>query len=493
MIYYFKFILITLLFFIPIYIGFTHLDTYLMKDKILLLFIYLILIYFTASIIQLCLKAFNYVQKNFAKKELQNNNLESLLDDDIYEDYSKDKVEAILKTIKSLNKFSKFFSIGLIGKWGIGKSSYLNKLTQLLEEENKYIIININVWQLGYQANIIKELQIELDNAILKNNMFVWIKLFISNIFIKSYFSILSKYYKVDKNLFDVSLNKTITDAKNSYNKKLQQAFNGKKLIIIFDELDRLDDKKEIYNIFNTIRYLTSFDNTITITSVDLNQISIKIDNIEYIHKIFNTKYFIPQTDKGELSKYLEERLKEIPDFDDDNIKTILETKLETKDTDKSIMDTINNYREIKNSINDTILIIKNLNKIDNWKQHIAPEFIFIMNLIKAINFKAFNKIYQMENLEFTADDFIDEEFDERVEKMKETGYFDYTGLIKKELGQDYAKNIEILENILQKINETKKRETNKTKEINMNDSFYIYKYYSIKKIENKEQEWQNY
>ena len=40
---------------------------------------------------------------------------------------------------------------------------------------------------------------------------------------------------------------------------------------------------------------------------------------------------------------------------------------------------------------------------------------------------------------------------------------------------------------------ETKKRETNKTKEINMNDSFYTYKYYSIKKIENKEQEWQNY
>lgn len=472
MIYYFKLILITLLFFILIYIIFTHLDTYLMKDKILLLFTYLILIYFTASIIQLCLKAFNYVQKIFAKKELQNNNLENLLDDDIYEDYSKDKVEAILKTIKSLNKFSKFFSIGLIGKWGIGKSSYLNKLTQLLEEENKYIIININVWQLGYQANIIKELQIELDNAILKNNMFVWIKLFISNIFIKSYFSILSKYYKVDKNLFDVSLNKTIIDAKNSYNKKLQQAFNDKKLIIIFDELDRLDDKKEIYNIFNTIRYLTSFDNTITITSVDLNQISRKIDNIEYIHKIFNTKYFIPQTDKEELSKYLEERLKEIPDFDDDNIKTILETK--DTDTDKSIVDTINNYREIKNSINDTILIIENLNKIDNWKQHIAPEFIFIMNLIKAINFKAFNKIYQMENLEFTADDFIDEEFDERVEKMKETGYFDYTGLIKKELGQDYAKNIEILENILQKIN--------KTTEINMNDSFYMYKYYSIKK-----------
>ena len=189
MIYYFKLILITLLFFIPIYIIFTHLDTYLMKDKILLLFTYLILIYFIASIIPLCLKAFNYVQKIFAKKELQNNNLENLLDDDIYEEYSKDKVEAILKTIKSLNKFSKFFSIGLIGKWGIGKSSYLNKLTQLLEEENKYIIININVWQLGYQANIIKELQIELDNAILKNNMFVWIKLFISNIFIKSYFS----------------------------------------------------------------------------------------------------------------------------------------------------------------------------------------------------------------------------------------------------------------------------------------------------------------
>lgn len=397
------------------------------------------------------------------KKEAEHSN-NNLLDDDIYEDYPSVKTKALENLIDGY-KLKNFLSIGLIGDWGSGKSSYLSKLSEQLHD--KYIVICINVWELGNQPNIINELEKELDNKIFKNNFLVWIIFTIKKIMVKNYFQILNKYYSINKSIIDISLTPTIKDSKNKFSKVLQQAFDGKKLIIMLDELDRINDKKEIYNIFNTIRYLTSFDNTITITAVDLNQIATKIDNIEYVHKIFNTKYFIPKHTKNDMNNFLKEKLDLLMQ---DSIHL-----LNKKYNNKSILDIISNYRVIKNSFNDTLLLkqsLENAYEKNKWTDLINIEFIFILNLIKAINLNVFNKIYQMENIDYTEKEILN------FEKNKFNEYFNSiisnesnkNTKMKQILKEGYAENIEILENILKSF----------VNKYDINQCFYLYKYHQI-------------
>ncbi len=397
------------------------------------------------------------------KKEAEHSN-NNLLDDDIYRGYPSVKTKALENLIDGY-KLKNFLSIGLIGDWGSGKSSYLNKLSEQLH--NKYIVICLNVWELGNQPNIINELEKELDNEIFKNNFLVWIIFTIKKIMVKNYFQILNKYYSINKSIIDISLTPTIKDSKNKFSKVLQQAFDGKKLIIMIDELDRVNNKKEIYNIFNTIRYLTSFDNTITITAVDLNQIVSKIDNIEYVHKIFNTKYFIPKHTKNDINNFLKEKL--------DLLMQDSSHLLNKKYNNKSILDIISNYRVIKNSFNDTLLLkqsLENAYKNSEWTHFVNIEFIFIISLIKAINFNVFNKIYQIENISYTEEEILnfgDNQFDDIMNDMIDGKPIKNTKL-RQTLKEDYAKNIEILENILLSF----------VNNYNINQCFYLYKYHQI-------------
>ncbi|MGK0255922.1 MAG: hypothetical protein ACI81I_000530 [Arcobacteraceae bacterium] len=418
-------------------------------NKILFLTMYLVLVYifiFTCNYLFGC----NATKENVSTTQ-------DLLDDETYENYPEDKVKPLKKTIDTLTS-KDFFSIGLIGDWGSGKSSYLEKLTKLLLKKD-YVVININVWSLGTQANILNELHKELDNKIFKHSPLVWIIEIYKKIIKQNYFSILSKYYNVEKSTFNISLNQTLKDAKKSYGDSLSRAFDNKKLIIIFDELDRLDDKNEIYNIFNTIRYLTSFDNTIVITAVDLNQIKTKIDNIEYVHKIFNMKYFIPIHTKSDLLSYLKDRLDKLKDKDITYL------------TDTDIINSVENFRELKNCLNDTFVMLKILKKYENKWDYISFEFIFIMNLIKAINFKAFNEIYQLEKLNYMSEVFYSDDgtYQNEYDVPKHGGISTSIQEIVKDIpNENDKKKIQLLIKLL-------------SKEVSVNSSFYLYKYYQIK------------
>lgn len=481
MLYLFKGILFLTIFIIPISFFILNKDLCIDIISIIIIsFIYLLTSLFLIVALKYLIKFIKVLIKfllgSDCKKGVEHSN-NNLLDDGIYEDYPSVKTKA-LETLIDGYKLKSFLSIGPIGDWGSGKSSYLNKLSKQLSD--KYIVICINVWELGNQSNIINELEKELDNEIFKNNFLVWIILTIKKIIVKSYFQILNKYYSINKSIIDISLTPTIKDSKNKFSKVLQQAFDGKKLIIMLDELDRINDKKEIYNIFNTIRYLTSFDNTITITAVDLNQLASKIDNIEYVHKIFYTKYFIPKHTKNDMNNFLKEKL----DLLMQDSSQLLNKKYENK----SIPEIINNYREIKNSFNDTLLLkqsLENIYKKDDWTHFINIEFIFILNLIKAINFNVFNKIYQMENIDYTEKEILN------FEKNKFKEYFDSiksnesnkNTKMKQILKEAYAKNIEILENILKSF----------VNNYDINQCFYLYKYHQIEDFLSTNSEYKDF
>ena len=350
-----------------------------------------IIIFFLVSIALLSLTTFIYLIffNNEKRKDLQKNNSntkESLLLDDNPIQLNQQRIIPIKNMIKN-HSFNNSFSMALIGKWGSGKSSYLETLEQELKSE--YEIIFINVWQLENSKNITNELKKELDNIIFRYNKALWLTQLIRRLFIQDYFSIVSKYLTKTAIKSNFTFEPTLKESKENLRGILNQALNGKKIILLIDELDRINSPEEILNIFKIIHYVNDFENIFTITAMDMEQIEKRIDNIDYIHKIFNLKYLLPLIDKNEILRYYKTEIfnKSKEYIEEKEFDKILKTD--------SILAIISNYRVIKNSFNDTIVFVSALKEEHptDWDKYISFKFIFILNLIKAVNFEFYSYI----------------------------------------------------------------------------------------------------
>ena len=340
---------------------------------------------------------FFYKKKKKSNKPCQSKNKQ---DDGFLDDneicLEERTIEPLINIIKSHSSLS-FFSMALIGKWGSGKSSYLKTLENKLNDE--YEIIKINVWQLENSENITNEIRKEFDNILFESNRVLWLLQLIKRLFIRDYFSVLSKYATKSEIKATFAFEPTINASQNDFNELLKEVLGNKKVLLLIDELDRLESKDEIINIFKVIRYTASFDNVFVITALDMKQIENKFEeNIDYIHKIFNLKYLVPNIDKDELINYIEKNI--ILKFKEFSIKESELNILSYSFDRNKIIDFINSYREVKNVFNDTYAFIKYLEEDSkDWNEYISFEFIFILNLIKAVDFELYSKLLFDEQL----------------------------------------------------------------------------------------------
>ncbi|MCT7633759.1 KAP family NTPase [Aliarcobacter butzleri] len=314
-----------------------------------------------------------------------------LLDDDIYKELKKEEV-VIVKNIIETYSNNSFFSLAIIGPWGIGKSSFLFNLKENIKNDK---VIYLNVWELENIENIIQEIEKEFDNIIFEFNLNGWFFYHIKSIFIRNYFSTLSKYLSEDGIKINLSFTQTIQKSKENYNKLLRESLKDKKIIIMIDEIDRLEDKQDILNIFKAIRYLSSFDKIFTITTLDINKIKEKV-GLDYTHKIFNSKHMLSKTSKTDLYNFLKDTIStKLSKSDFINKNDFIEFLNKYVYINKNLIDYINTYREIKNCYNDTYILCKSLENENQqeWKKHISFEFIFTLNLIKALNFDFYLKL----------------------------------------------------------------------------------------------------
>lgn len=338
-------------------------------------------------ILYLCKDTDNFDKINTKKKN-------KLFDDETDKEFNKDKVLG-LKNIISSHQSDTFFSLALIGDWGSGKSSFLRKLEDIINSEKKDVVIYLNVWELENIQNILQEIEKEFDNVILKFSKAEWLIYHIKSILSRNYFSILSNYFIQNNININLSFSNTIKDSKDDYNNLLKRVLKDKKIILILDELDRLESKEDVLNIFKIIRYLTSFDKIFTITGIDINKLAKGIE-LDYTHKIFNSKYVIPKATRTELLTFLREKGSEQQsDFiEKEKFNNILNTNIGNGDL--CLIDFIKTYREVKSILNDTYMLCNSLNDNskfkDNWNKFIDYEFILVLNILKSVNLELYLK-----------------------------------------------------------------------------------------------------
>lgn len=263
---------------------------------------------------------------------------EDKLDRKEYSKYLKD----VIISYKEANSIT----IGLSGEWGSGKTSIINMTLEYFEEtqynniEEKPLIIKFDPWNFKDQEllfnNFFDELSKNLsdDEDILnlfksyvdrlispKNEIYLTIRVHFNSLinyaivpilsFISpQFFSSIISYAQYRDNK-----NKDLDSIKIELNKAIEE--KKRKIIIIIDNIDRLHDI-EICQIFQLVKSIADFPNTIYMLSYDRNIVTNALNSIhkgngdKYLEKIVQVPLEVPIINKKELQMLLFEEIGQI-------------------------------------------------------------------------------------------------------------------------------------------------------------------------------------
>ncbi len=253
--------------------------------------------------------------------------------------------------------------IGLFGKWGTGKTSIINMAKEEIKKqsennENKPIIIDFSPWNYSDKNDLISlffqslkskfDLEANILSKVVSSVPFIG-KFLNSKLVLKgkekskqeigealsNYADVLdalsfvplvgpglAKWLKAVAKAKGNNLMKTpdLDTAKENLEKKLKE--NNQKIIIVIDDIDRLANT-QIRDIFQLVKQVADFPNIIYILSMDREVVSRaleevhKIDGNQYLEKIIQLPFEIPELSKSRLNSIffskLDKIIKELP------------------------------------------------------------------------------------------------------------------------------------------------------------------------------------
>ncbi|MEJ0057610.1 MAG: P-loop NTPase fold protein [Bacteroidota bacterium] len=175
----------------------------------------------------------------------------------------KNVVNLLAGEIKK-SKFNSSYSIGLVGDWGIGKTSFINTLEKALGDSS--IIIHFRPWLSLGKNSLLKGFSDSLTAKLGKydNNLISDVDHYIKSL-IKVEQSANSNVVELISDLFHPH-----EDSKETEFKAIDKAIKAidKRIIIFVDDLDRLDSD-EIIEVLKLIRNTANFSNVIYISCYD--------------------------------------------------------------------------------------------------------------------------------------------------------------------------------------------------------------------------------
>lgn len=218
------------------------------------------------------------------------------IDDEAKDLYHRNEVaKTMAKRIESFKIGRSSLAIGIVGKWGIGKTSFLNLIKKNINQEQS-IIISFNPWQSPTPASVIEDFFSVLISEFKKFDVRLSSE-------IKKYASSLAE---VDNNSFSKLLKYLIFfgseqkgqtsnyDKVNATLKKLK-----KRIVIIIDDLDRLD-KQELIEVLKLIRNTANFTNTVYVVAYAKEYVEQAImdfnphEHHRFLEKIFQFEFHVP-------------------------------------------------------------------------------------------------------------------------------------------------------------------------------------------------------
>ncbi|MBX7227958.1 MAG: KAP family NTPase [Chitinophagales bacterium] len=255
-------------------------------------------------------------------------------------------------------------AIGINGKWGSGKTSFLNLIRREINNETS-IIVDFNPWLSKSPDLLINDFFETLSQKLTQYDSSIGHKL-------NSY---AQKLTEIDSNSVTKTLRttidyffpqKTVTRQKDAINTIIKST--GKQVIILIDDLDRLD-KKEVIETIRLIRNTANFQNTFFIVAYDREYVIKALSGITdhspefYLEKIFQIELSIPAYEKTILVHKLYKGLNDSKELSEPVLNEI-ERILFKKDRGSGTL--VENYllniRDVSRFINSFTLSLKMLN-----------------------------------------------------------------------------------------------------------------------------------
>lgn len=223
--------------------------------------------------------------------------------------------------------------IGLFGKWGTGKTSVINmaeeELLRLSEDnENKPLIVKFSPWNYSDQDNLISLFFHSLNNKI-QNSGNKKIKDTLGKLF-KNYsdavdgLAVIPTIGPVLAPVLKTLLNATgdkftkapdLDESKEELKKALLKI--SSKIVVVIDDIDRLNNS-QIRDIFQLVKQVGDFPNVIYVLLMDREVVSSalkevhNIDGDEYLDKIIQVPFEIPDISKEKLYAILQRKIEKV-------------------------------------------------------------------------------------------------------------------------------------------------------------------------------------
>lgn len=287
-------------------------------------------------------------------------------------EFSKQLAKAIVSYTEKDN-----FTISLCGRWGSGKTSVLNMVieeitnqTKVVPDNQKPIIIFFNPWNYADQTQLttqfFKTVMRTLGNQ--KNSEALKVigdalQNYADVLDYAAYIPFVGEYLKLGKFAFSgigkafsnrASQKESLESKKEVVWKALES--QNQKLIIVIDDIDRLTNA-QIRLIFQLVNSLAGFPNMIYLLSFDKNVVTRalseeqKCDGNEYLEKIIQVPFEIPEVNKSLINDVFCDRVADIV-LDGTNQNITFEIEYWKKIFHSCISPFINTMRDVNRIIN---------------------------------------------------------------------------------------------------------------------------------------------
>lgn len=355
-------------------------------------------------IIVICNKCKMYYRLYWCKDEFsdgdeKNEDNDSLLNDwpivhkeeDIFD--LKAEVTKLTDRITKLDR-KKTWSVAITAPWGTGKTSFMNLMLENISEKD-FEIVRFS----PRDCKSFKTIQEEFFNSIacvlskydsrcsntLKNYM-ASLKLIDNRDVVEK----LTKFYRIwDKE----SLKESI---------KCSFASLDKKVLVLIDDFDRLS-KDEILEVLKLIDSNAAFTNLVFLTAYDKVQVdkslgdSYKTKDACFVDKFFNLEFSIPSRPYSYISRYIEDKLCELLNVDDDEKKSIQQTLTKQITIFGKYLPTLRDAKRYINQFNLDFQEVRGDVMID--------EFLLVQ-LIKYRHPEHYKSLYKKEYVKFGIDHY---------------------------------------------------------------------------------------
>lgn len=324
---------------------------------------------------------------------------------------------------------------GIHGKWGVGKSTFMELIQLKLNNSEKYYTMVINPWEYANQYNFVSVFVAELYRTIQKDlcneekgkedSLLYFFKTICRPLKVSSDIAGFKAEYDFEKLTFDSQkelVEKYITEnyeIKETIHTILDyEMFDRKKLIVFIDDLDRCPEDK-VLEVIESIKLILNSKNCIFFLGCDKeyleSALSVKYkefisflksnenedENIfkkfaaEYLEKIIQIPFYIPSLNEDAVNNYIFELLNPCTNEGDNNQSVINEAEENLYEKFRSIINTnllsklfmeINfNPRRIKRILNITFLnyLFLKFKNMDNNFRKVDLDLLLLLGIIR--------------------------------------------------------------------------------------------------------------